>query len=120
MISSHFGNTTPNLSDMQRIAVELSERWFPTVHDRDKHSVALHYTLGLAGEVGEVVELIKKAHRKGKVLKEIDTLKLEGELADVLSYLMDLAEHFKIDLAAAWWSKMAENERRYLAGGWGG
>lgn len=52
-------------------------------------------TLGLAGEVGEVCEKIKKNIRDGRVLDKDDLTK---ELGDVLWYLSALAGDLGIDL----------------------
>lgn len=47
-----------------------------------------YHTLGLAGETGEAVEVVKKSYRPGRVL---DKDKLEAELGDVLWYLNAVA-----------------------------
>ena len=54
--------------------------------------------LGLAGEVGEVIELIKKDRRQGDRRKKVDTGDLTKELGDVLWYLTRVASEYDIDL----------------------
>lgn len=54
-------------------------------------------TLGLAGEVGEVAEHIKKYLGHGK---ELDVLELKEELGDVLWYLAILSDMFGLNLGA--------------------
>ncbi|MFK7920588.1 MAG: MazG nucleotide pyrophosphohydrolase domain-containing protein [Bacteroidia bacterium] len=44
--------------------------------------------------------------------KEIDATELEGEFADVLSYLMELANHFQIDLESVYRTKEEVNAKR--------
>lgn len=51
--------------------------------------------LGLAGEVGEVVELIKKRYGHGH---NLDLATLEKELGDVLWYLAALATEYNMSL----------------------
>ena len=50
-----------------------------------------YHGLGLAGETGEVIELIKKSHRTGKRYQPINPEQLALELGDVLWYLTRLA-----------------------------
>ena len=47
--------------------------------------------LGLAGEVGEVIDYIKKVEYHGHT---VDRLKLINELGDVLFYLTDIADRY--------------------------
>lgn len=54
--------------------------------------------LGLPGEVGEVLELIKKDRRPGDKRKEVDREDLTKELGDVLWYLTRIATEYDIDL----------------------
>lgn len=53
------------------------------------------WAMGLAGEAGEVIELIKHnvAHNE-----QMDVLKLAKELSDVLWYLSAIASDYKLDL----------------------
>lgn len=54
--------------------------------------------LGLAGEVGEVLELIKKDRRGGDRRKPVDLSRLGEELGDVLWYLTITANSYGLDL----------------------
>lgn len=47
--------------------------------------------LGLPGEVGEVLELIKKDRRTGEYRQPLDKEKFKAECGDVLFYLTRLA-----------------------------
>jgi NTP pyrophosphatase (non-canonical NTP hydrolase) len=49
--------------------------------------------LGLCGEVGEVVEHVKKSRRPEPKTKAIDPVEFAKELGDVLWYLTRLAEN---------------------------
>lgn len=55
---------------------------------------AFHAALGMAGETGEVLDLIKKwtFHEK-----ELDTVHLERELGDVMWYVALMCESFGFD-----------------------
>ena len=56
--------------------------------------------LGLAGEVGEVMEIIKKTYRdNGGELLVVDQVRLRKELGDVLWYIANLCWETDIDLA---------------------
>jgi len=59
--------------------------------DRDARSLAL----GVGGEAGEVMEIIKKGFRPGRT---IDTEHLKEELGDVLWYVAVLADTYDLDL----------------------
>lgn len=65
-------------------------------HYDPKADVVVKDALGLAGEVGEVVELIKKDRFQAQPL---DPAKLCLELGDVLWYLTDLAHQYGLSLA---------------------
>jgi len=70
-------------------------------------------SLGLAGEVGEVVELIKKHIGHGH---ELDKEKVEKELGDVLWYVATLAEALDIDLNTVGEKNIAKLKARYPEG----
>jgi len=60
-----------------------SARWFPELHDRGQIGLVVHFALGLAGEVGELIEV---AESPGRVIDG----ELGAELADVTIYALDL------------------------------
>lgn len=61
-----------------------------------KHKGSLaNYGMGLAGETGEVVDILKKAVFHGH---ETDVAKLKDELGDVLWYLANLATELDLNL----------------------
>jgi NTP pyrophosphatase (non-canonical NTP hydrolase) len=73
-------------------------------------------TLALAGEVGEVAELVQwlpaeSATTADEGLRQ----RLADELADVLLYLLRLADVSGIDLSAAAIGKLARNDERFPA-----
>lgn len=101
-----------HLEDIQRRALADSKAWFPDVHRSDHHAV-VHFALGIAGEVGELVNLVKKVNRGSTTFAD-EMVKIQHEAADVLIYLMDIAETLGIDLAAA-----VEAKRAILIERWG-
>jgi NTP pyrophosphatase (non-canonical NTP hydrolase) len=66
------------------------------VTDQDNEERKLNAALGLAGEAGEVVELIKKARFHGK---PYDVESIKKELGDVLWYLNQMAFAHGLTLA---------------------
>ncbi len=66
---------------------------------QDLNKNFIYPTLGLAGETGEVVEIIKKIIRdKNKLIDKKIRLELTKELGDVLWYLSQLAAELDISL----------------------
>lgn len=66
-------------------------------------------TLGLPGEVGEVIEHIKKEMRGDGPL---DRLKLQLELGDVLHYLCRIASHYGLNMEAVMQANVEKIEAR--------
>ena len=89
----------PNLS------IRAYQTWVRKCWDYTDDSVPLRrlnqrddmiMNLGLAGETGEVLEIIKK-HVRSRA-KKIDIEHLKEELGDVLYYLTMIAARYKIEL----------------------
>ena len=89
----------PNLS------IHAYQKWVRKCWDYTDDSVPLRrlnqrddmiMNLGLAGETGEVLEIIKKYFRSRS--KKIDLEHLQEELGDVLYYLTMIATRYKIEL----------------------
>ncbi len=80
-------------TEYREFLVSYSTRFRHTEAIPDARLVAL--SLGLAGEAGEVTELIKKYIRDGSLDKEHLTL----ELGDVLAYVVLLSQYFGLEMA---------------------
>lgn len=63
-------------------------------------------------EIGELAKAIRKTKALYQEQARPNTLNLEEEFADVLSYLLDLANHFGVDLEAAFRAKERVNAAR--------
>lgn len=97
------------LTALARLYRENSERWFPHWHSPDLGMpLRVAYALGLAGEVGEVANVVKKMQRDGD--SAVLTEGLGAELADVFVYLLLLADECDVDLYAEAEAKVLVNE----------
>lgn len=104
------------VDDLQSLTAQMradSEHWFPGLHSGETSACPLFmaYTLGLVGEAGEVANVVKKLNRDG--LGRVTVGDLGAELADVLIYLLLLADEMGIDLADAYRGKRARNVERW-------
>lgn len=70
------------------------------VNEAADYQDAVYPVLGLAGEAGEFLELVKKAWREAgdEWWKVIDLEKAESELGDILWYLTRIADVLDLDL----------------------
>lgn len=69
--------------------------------------------LGISGETGEVIDMIKKHIFHGH---EIDTYKLEKEIGDVMWYLTNLATQFNLNMSHVLDTNIKKLENRYPEG----
>ena len=96
----------PTLPDIQTyIKAICAERGW----DKNNH---LELFLLFSEEVGELAKAIRDHDGLYGEKAKSDKRKLEDEFADVLSYLIDLANHFNVDLEQALRKKQAYNETR--------
>jgi NTP pyrophosphatase (non-canonical NTP hydrolase) len=79
-------------------------------HDLLEGDGVVMAALGLAGEAGEVVELIKKWRFHGKPIAEAD---LKAELGDVLWYLACMADRYGFRLEDIAAENLAKLEKRW-------
>lgn len=72
--------------------------------------------LGLAGETGEVVEVLKKFmfHAKGE--KPLDIPKIKDELSDLLWYIAVMADTLDLDLEDIMQHNIAKLQARHSGG----
>ena len=96
-----------NFADYQ-ISVEKNMAKYET--EREALSV---WALGVAGEAGEVVDLIKKHVGMGH---ELDREKLANELADVMWYVTALADEIGFSLEEIARMNVAKLQKRYPSG----
>lgn len=102
------------LSDIQEIEHRDVGVYFPDMY-KDFDWMVLHTALALAGEVGEVANVVKKFDR-GDFGKRTLVERLRDELPDVLIYLVILSETVGVDLTKAWKDKKEKNHAKYTSG----
>ena len=81
-------------------------------HTSHKEAV-LNFALGIAGEAGEIVDLVKKRMFHGHAM---DKEKLRGELGDQLWYIARMAARFDITLEEVAQGNIDKLNRRYPDG----
>ncbi len=98
--------THPSLPELQRYMDEICKERGWT-----KDSYAEKFLL-FTEEVGELAKAIRKTQGLYQEKAKQKHLKLEEEFADVLSYLLDLANCFQVDLETAFREKEQVNAAR--------
>lgn len=101
------------IRELQSRAIQDSRSWFPDVH-ASRRTALVHFSLGIAGEVGELVNLVKKWNRGSIDLTDEVIEQMAFEAADVAIYLLDICSELDVDLADA-----IERKRRVLIDRWG-
>jgi len=97
----------PTLSDLQIYIKKIGEE-----RSWDKNN-PLEIFLLFSEETGELAKAIRnKIGLYAEEAKSQNNIELEGEFADVLNYLLDLANCFNIDLEKAFRKKDEENSKR--------
>lgn len=81
-------------------------------HTSHKEAV-LNFALGIAGEAGEIVDLVKKRMFHGH---EMDKEKLKNELGDQLWYIARMAARFDLSLEEVAQGNIDKLKRRYPMG----
>lgn len=93
---------------------ELSKRTLPEWRTAQNRRESLsNYAMGLAGESGEVVDLLKKSVYHGH---QFNAEELKGELGDVLHYLAGLATMCGMTLEDVASANIAKLQKRYPKG----
>jgi NTP pyrophosphatase (non-canonical NTP hydrolase) len=96
-----------DLNELAHQAFGDSRRWFP-----ERATDLRHHILGLAGESGEVANLVKKLDRGDVTLDDIRK-DLAEELTDVLIYTLNAFAIIGVDPNKVWDIKRAKNIRRF-------
>ena len=103
-----------SVSDLTLLAESI--RKFNADRSWDKFHDPKSLLLALVGEVGELAELLQwvpAAEVSARALEEPLHGRLGEEIADVLIYLMQLADVCGVDLASAAQAKLAAAEKKY-------
>jgi NTP pyrophosphatase (non-canonical NTP hydrolase) len=90
----------------------LVERFIPRLQD-PLTAKLVHYTLGLGGEAGELLDAVKKSIRDGKA---IDRVNLVEEAGDCLWYLTNLLSALDSSLEEAMQMNITKLNKRYPTG----
>lgn len=96
----------PTLPELQRYMDEICKERGWT-----KDNYAEKFLL-FTEEIGELAKEIRKTQGLYKEKARQSNLALEEEFADVLSYLLDLANYFQVDLEQAFRAKEQINQSR--------
>lgn len=104
-----------SISEMQEMQKSLhdkyKDKWAPICLDEGKNKL-----LWMVGEIGEVIDIIKK-HGAQKVCADIDLIKeLVEEMADVLMYYNDIMLCYGItadELKRVYTNKFQKNLKRW-------
>lgn len=105
---------------MDLTAFTAAVREFSTERDWEQFQDPKSLVLALTGEVGEVAELVQWVREGEQADLFADPARRErfgDELADVLIYLVRLADVTGVDLGAAAEAKLARNHVRFPVGG---
>lgn len=108
--------TNTPLNDFASQCLADSHRWFPDTPGKGFAFEVEHYAFGIAGERGEVIEIVKKWHggRSGYDLDDPVILgRIAEELCDLLMYIGDLAALLGLDLDGAMLLKRIKNDQRF-------
>ena len=79
----------------------------------DKKDVLINGVMGLCGESGEAIDIVKKWLAQGH---ELDRDKLAKELGDIAWYLAETATALGLDLDAIFAANIEKLKRRYPEG----
>ncbi len=113
-------NATPPSSDLELLRQRL--RAFAAARDWGRFHDPKNLSMALAGEVGELVALLQwhTPDEASRIMDSDASGDVRDELADVLIYLVRLADVLDVDLAGAANDKIDRNESRFPLGEGGG
>jgi dCTP diphosphatase len=93
-------------------------RRFAADRDWEQFHTPKNLAMALAGEAGELLEIFQWLTPDQSVAVGSDPARARAvadELADILQYVVRIADVLGIDLGEAVWRKLHENEQRYPA-----
>lgn len=101
------------LVSLEELRAEVAK--FAAERDWDQFHSIRNLILAMVGEVGEVAEIVQWTDdsKVGELLDSGGRQRLSEELADVLIYLIRVADKSGVDLEASVRAKLASNDRKY-------
>jgi NTP pyrophosphatase (non-canonical NTP hydrolase) len=104
--------TPPSHDCFDALRLRLAE--FAAARDWDQFHTPKNLAMALAGEAGELLEQFQWLTPEQSQALSADKAKaVAHELADILIYLIRLADKLGVNLASTAWEKIAINETRY-------
>jgi len=104
-----------DLRDLEALRLRL--RRFADERDWEQFHSPKNLAMALSVEAAELVEIFQwLTEEQSAALDDTCRRRAADELADVLVYLVRLADRLGVDLLRAAASKVADNERKYPAG----
>lgn len=95
------------INEYQRLAMR-------TVNQKlDKNSVLINGVMGLCGESGEAIDIVKKWFAQGH---DLDREHLIKELGDIAWYLAETATALDVSLEEVLWGNIEKLQKRYPEG----
>lgn len=92
-------------------------RKFAADRDWEQFHTPKNLAMALAGEAGELLEIFQwLTPEQSQALTEEQRHAVADELADVLQYVIRLADTAGVDLRTEVWRKLQENASRYIVG----
>jgi len=99
-------------TDLEELRAKLRE--FSSARDWDQFHSPKNLAMALSAEAGELLEVFQwLTEEQSARLDKVSRAAASDELADVLLYLVRLADTLGVDLLAEARRKLAENERKY-------
>jgi dCTP diphosphatase len=107
-------NMTDEIRDLAGLRDRL--RAFVAERDWDQFHSPKNLSMALAVEAAELVEIFQwLTEAESALLDEDRRVRVEAELADILVYLVRIADRLDVDLLQAAAIKLEENARKYPA-----
>jgi len=101
-------------TDLQRMQEEV--RRFCEERQWDRFHSAKDLAIGIAVEAAELLELFRflsPDEVEEMMRRKADRRRVADEMADILAFLLRLAQRYRIDLEKAFADKMDDNRRKY-------
>jgi NTP pyrophosphatase (non-canonical NTP hydrolase) len=106
----------PVVDEDSLLTLKLRLRQFASERDWDRFHSPKNLSMALIAEAAELVEHFQwLTERESSALPDRKLREVETELADILIYLIRLADKLGVDLAEAAHRKITVNERKYPA-----